>query len=298
MVFTVLHCIQSYLFYDGLSSTVPEVTAQGSVISLLVMVYILEIPRRGLILDWTPFKEKDMLKEFCQFTKRYHGYVASFGIVYDFWYHPVEATAAHLTGFFLQFLLLWQSSLLFQEDHKNRYWTLFVESFVTIHGLITAINQGGTIYLMFFFGFLGIFVLMQLWGMPCIRNYLYDEKMVRIEKRYYTVLIISVFGYLLAAGLSYFAAGQIQRLWMIVTIPLTLYSNILEFFIFYAIAYYAYPFLAKYGNPESTIFGVICYLYAFLANLVILCVYAIYFRASLEIPQLTRDFFYGKLGYK
>lgn len=68
------------------------------------------------------------------FAKKYHGYMISFGIVYDFHYHPVvskyhregrvtvicvsnmmlwifkEATVGHLGGFFYQFLLFWQST--------------------------------------------------------------------------------------------------------------------------------------------------------------------------------------------
>lgn len=66
------------------------------------------------------------------FAKRYHGYMISFGIVYDFHYHPMvskcdregrvifisnmmlgifqEATVGHLGGFFYQFLLFWQST--------------------------------------------------------------------------------------------------------------------------------------------------------------------------------------------
>jgi hypothetical protein len=108
---------------------------------MLVMVYILEIPRRGLFFGTMPGRKTDFIKSFTQFTKKYHAYVASFGIVYDFWYHPMETTAGHWTGFMYQFLLFWQASLLYQNTHRNRWWTLFLEFFVTIHGFITALYQ-------------------------------------------------------------------------------------------------------------------------------------------------------------
>ncbi len=54
LVFIVLHIFQTQLFYDGLARDVPEVTAQGSVAIMLMIIIIFETPRRGLIFGRLP----------------------------------------------------------------------------------------------------------------------------------------------------------------------------------------------------------------------------------------------------
>jgi hypothetical protein len=206
------------------------------VIALLVVVYILEIPRRGLIFGKRPFETKTLWKEFSQFTKKYHGYVASFGIVYDYWYHPFEVTAGHLTGFMFQFLLFWQSSLLFHQNHRNRYWTAFVESFVTIHAFITAIFQTGQVNLMFLFGFLFTFVMIQLWGLPIVYNYLNLPSDETIKtKRWRMLFSSSLILYLVCAVSTYAIAGAIAKVWMIINIPAMLYMSIVSVLLLHTI---------------------------------------------------------------
>ena len=159
-VFIVLHWIQTQLWYDGLAISVPEVTSQGSVILMHVLILILETPRRGLILG----KKVKFHKRFMQVVREYHGYLISWGIIYTFWYHPMENTFGHLAGFFYIFLLLAQSVLLFNRAHLNKYWKFTLEAFVLLHGTLVAIFQGVGLWRMFFFGFGAMLVLTQIYG--------------------------------------------------------------------------------------------------------------------------------------
>jgi len=159
-VFYLLHWLQTQIWYDGLAIAVPEVTSQGSVILMLVVILILETPRRGLAFG----KKVKFHKRFMQVVREYHGYLFSWGIIYTFWYHPMENTFGHLAGFFYIFLLLAQSVLLFNRAHLNKYWTFLLEAFVLIHGTLVAISQGNGIWPMFAFGFGAMIVLTQMYG--------------------------------------------------------------------------------------------------------------------------------------
>ena len=159
-VFYILHWIQTQLWYDGLAIAVPEVTSQGSVVLMLVVILILETPRRGLAFG----KKVKFHKRFMQIVREYHGYLFSWAIIYTFWYHPMENTFGHLAGFFYIFLLLAQSVLLFNRAHLNKYWTFLLEAFVLIHGTLVAISQGNGIWPMFAFGFGAMIVLTQMYG--------------------------------------------------------------------------------------------------------------------------------------
>lgn len=102
--------IQGHLWYQGLAGDVPEGTAMGAVVAILIGAMIIEIPYRGLFFGHGKKVAIPHFQDVIAFVKRYHGYMMSFGIVYNFHYHPVEATVGHLLGFFYQFLLLWQST--------------------------------------------------------------------------------------------------------------------------------------------------------------------------------------------
>ena len=95
-LFYLLHWVQTQLWYDGLAIAVPEVTSQASVVLMLVLILILETPRRGLAFG----KKVKFHKRFMQIVREYHGYIFSWGIIYTFWYHPMENTFGHLAGFF------------------------------------------------------------------------------------------------------------------------------------------------------------------------------------------------------
>lgn len=159
-LFIGLHVLQTQVFYDGLARDVPEVTALGSVALLLMVVLILEAPRRGLVFGRSP----RFGARFLAMVKQTHGYLFSWALIYTFWYHPTEGTHGHLAGFFYIFLLLWQSVLLFHRAHLHRGWTLALELLVIPHAVFVAVHQGHGLWPMFGFGFGAVFVLTQLWG--------------------------------------------------------------------------------------------------------------------------------------
>lgn len=168
-IFYILHWLQTQIWYDGLAIAVPEVTSQGSVVLMLVIILILETPRRGLAFG----KKVKFHQRFMKIVREYHGYLFSWGIIYTFWYHPMENTFGHLAGFFYIFLLLAQSVLIFNRAHVNKYWTFALEAFVLIHGTLVAIFQGTGLWPMFAFGFGAMIILTQMYGIglkPWIRR--------------------------------------------------------------------------------------------------------------------------------
>lgn len=161
LVFIILHILQTQLYYDGLAQDVPEVTAQGSVALMLVIIILFETPRRGLIFG-KKFKFKD---GFMYIARKYHGYFFAWATTYTFWYHPTEGTWGHLMGFLYMFMLFVQSALIFNRAHLNKWWTFTLEIFVVIHGTVVAVLQGNGIWPMFAFGFGAMIILTQMYGL-------------------------------------------------------------------------------------------------------------------------------------
>ena len=161
IIFGLLHVVQTQFFYDGLAQSVPEITALGSVAVMLMIIIILETPRRGLILGYK-FKFKD---SFMYIVRKYHSYVFTWAIIYDYWYHPTVGTFGHLMGFYYNFLIMVQATLLFNRAHLNKWWKFFLESFVLIHAVAVAIFQGQEMWPMFGFGFGAMVILTQMYGL-------------------------------------------------------------------------------------------------------------------------------------
>ncbi len=160
-LFVVWHLIQTAIWYDGLAQDVSIWSSQASVVIMLVFVLIMENQRRGIFFG----KKVNFLTETGKFARKYHGYLFAWGIIYTFWYHPMESTSGHLIGFFYTFVLMVQGCLFFTRIHVNKYWTFFLEILVLFHGTLVAINQGNGIWPMFFFGFGGIFIITQMYGL-------------------------------------------------------------------------------------------------------------------------------------
>ncbi len=164
-LFVALHFAQTALFYDGLGQDIDVIWSQGSVVFLLVIVLLIEAPRRGLAFgagrSWFAAARPVLI--------RYHGYYFAWATVFTFWYHPMELTPGHLMGFFYMFLLLVQASFIFTRIHTNRYWTLFLEIMVLIHGVTVALVAGQEFWTMFAFGFLFLFVVTQMHGIGLSR---------------------------------------------------------------------------------------------------------------------------------
>ena len=159
LLFGILHLVQTHIFYDGLAQDTHEVSPQVSVIIMLIWVLLMENYTRGMIAG----HPLPLSQELIHFARKYHGYYFSWAIVYTFWYHPMETTPGHLVGFLYTFLLLVQGSLFFTRIHLNSWWKLTLEMIVVPHAVLVAMNQTQNMWPMFLFGFLGVFVLTQVY---------------------------------------------------------------------------------------------------------------------------------------
>lgn len=205
-LFIVLHLAQTHLWYDGLAQDVSVYSSQGSVIVLLVWVLLMENNRRGLFRG----KKIPISQRVMQFARKYHGYFFSWAIVYTFWYHPMENTPGHLVGFFYMFLLMLQGSLFFTRIHMNKYWTFTQEILVLIHGTTVAVMNGNNLWPMFFFGFGGIFIITQMYGLNL--------------KRWMRWTFLGL--YIAGAVLVYSGRGS-HHLWELIAIPLIDYLAVI-----------------------------------------------------------------------
>ena len=159
-VFIALHLVQTVLFYDALAQFTPVMSSQGSVIVMLVMMLILLNSRRGLF-----FGKRVYLPPLgVAATQKVHGFYIAWAVVFTFWFHPMEGTLGHLLGFLYLFLLMGQMSLARTTWHTKIGWLTFLEAFVALHGAIVAINAGNGMWPMFFFGFMMMFILTQVFG--------------------------------------------------------------------------------------------------------------------------------------
>ncbi len=214
VLFILLHMLQTQLTYDGLAQYVPEDTAFGSVAFMLMVVLILETPRRGLFFG----RKIGFKKQFIDIVRKYHGYLFSWAIIYTFWYHPTEATPGHLAGFFYMFLLLLQSSLFFTRAHNNRIWTFILEILVLPHAVFVAAMNANTLIFMFAYGFLGIFVITQMHGLG----------LSTAVKRLMLAL------YLVSAVLVYvLIVGNIAKIQQITWIPVMEYGVVFALYLLY-----------------------------------------------------------------
>ncbi len=161
LLFTILHFIQTYIWYDGLAQDVSVWSSQYSVIFMLVLILIMENRRRGLFFG----KKAKLPKQGTSAIAKYHGYYIAWAVVYTFWYHPMEGVPQHIVGFLYMFLLLVQMSFANTKIHSNRVWIFVLEIAVLFHGTIVAITSGQELWSMFFFGFGLIMVLTQIYGL-------------------------------------------------------------------------------------------------------------------------------------
>jgi len=160
-LFAVLHYVQTAFWYDGLAQDTSVFSSQLSVIFLLIIVLMIEAPRRGLFFGyaggWLAGARSVLIK--------YHGYYFAWAVTYTYWFHPMETTAGHLLGFFYTFLLMLQGAFVFTRVHTNKWWTAVLEVSVLVHGVTVALVAGQEFWPMFFFGFAGMFVVTQMHGL-------------------------------------------------------------------------------------------------------------------------------------
>lgn len=171
-LFSLLHLVQTHIWFDGLAKDVPILTSQGSVIIMLAIVLIIENPRRGLILGKRA--GRPFTTQVSAWFRHNHMYVISWALIYTFWFHPMATDPQLLTGFFYMFLLFAQMCLAYTWIHIDRRWIITLEAFVAIHGTIVAFYNtqdfGSTnIWPMFFTGFAFMFVFTYIYALKAPR---------------------------------------------------------------------------------------------------------------------------------
>ena len=163
--FIGLHYLQTAIWYDGLAQDTSVFSSQISVIFLLIIVLMIEAPRRGLFFGYAG----GWLKTLRPMLIRYHGYYFAWAVIYTYWFHPMETTPGHLLGFFYTFLLLIQGAFVFTRVHTNKWWTVTLEVSVLVHGVTVALVAGQEIWPMFLFGFAAMFIVTQMHGLGLSR---------------------------------------------------------------------------------------------------------------------------------
>lgn len=186
-IFTLLHFLHTIFFYDALAQVTPEWLSQGSVIVLLILIFIILNDKRGLLFG----KRFPMPKNIVDIVKKNHGYYMLLAMIFTFWYHPMESTIGHLIGFLYMFILFIQSSLMYTKSHMNSYWIFCIEIFVLFHGvLVAALVQNSILWTMFYsgFGFLAVFSQMYIF-----RTYKNNRKLQYIIQFIYLLSIILLY---------------------------------------------------------------------------------------------------------
>ncbi|MHA2185110.1 MAG: hypothetical protein ACXAAI_08935, partial [Promethearchaeota archaeon] len=103
VTFTLLHLLQTHIWYDGLAQDVAIITSQGSVIIMLSILLVMQNPKRGIFFGK---KEKRLMRpEVAGTIMKSHQLIFSWALVYTFWFHPMDSSPALLRGFFLMGLL-------------------------------------------------------------------------------------------------------------------------------------------------------------------------------------------------
>ena len=217
--FIVLHLVQTHLWFDGLAQDVPIWTSQGSVIIMLILILIIEHPRRGLILGKKI--NKPISAQVSGFFRRNHSYIIAWAIVYTFWFHPMTYDPQLITGFFYMFLLFGQISLAYTKAHVNRAWIVLLESFVGVHALVVAVFntlQHGSVdmWAMFGSGFAFMFVFTYIYVFKLKREIIWGITGAYILGLLWIYLPSSLGGY----GRSLANLLRLEFLW----IPLILYG--------------------------------------------------------------------------
>jgi hypothetical protein len=137
--------------------------------------------------------------------------------------------------------------MLYSNTHRNRSWTLLLETYVLLHAVITALAQTRTsFWQLFAFGFGFIFVLNQVWGFPPLQMYLNAPKDAEARRKRYLIvltLIVSFFFGLVFLGLK--AYGDYTRIWFVFALPVAFNMSLGGFFGGYVVASKAESFLVE-----------------------------------------------------
>lgn len=160
-VFVLLHWAQTQLSYDGLAQDCHLLLPQVALGGLFAWCLLMESGRRGLAFGHIRPFSKGLL----EFARKYHSYYFSFAILFNFWYHPMEGTVQHISGFLYQFLIMVQSVLVLTPIHRHATWTVLLEAGATLHATIVSTIAYPRVWRMFCFGFSFKFFVTEVHGL-------------------------------------------------------------------------------------------------------------------------------------
>ena len=183
----VLKWIQTRTSYNGLSQHLPLGWGIGTVSLMLIVVFMLYIPTRGIVCGY-PRKSKTC-NDMGRVVRKYHAYYIAFAITNDLWYHPFETSPGHLTGILNDFLILWQSCVIYHHSHRDKFWTIALELMVLPHSALIAIRRGTASAAGFSFGFYILLMVTQMHGLNL--NFLKKSALVAI----FAVSVGCVYGF-------------------------------------------------------------------------------------------------------
>lgn len=216
-LFQVLHLVQTHVAYDALAPSVHEMSSQGSVILMLCFILMMETDRRGMFFGYTVALDLSAM----DVVKRYHGYIFSWGVIYTFWYHPMENYMGHLFGFMHVWIVMAQGSLAFTHAHKNRYWRMLMESWVFLHGTVIATQTiPSPSWAMFCFGFGAVFVVTQVPGLPIF------------DGTHWAFRLIPCFFFIIAYVLTFTLVANMSKAFVVTFIPMALWLGAIGLNIF------------------------------------------------------------------
>ena len=203
--------VHKRFYYDGLAGTLNESVAQNAVVLYLGIVLLMETPRRGVFFgrgrSYFCFRD-EVQKALLRFLVQNHGYLFSLAFTLNLHYQAIESTSSHFFGYFYQMLLILQGTLLFNNAHKDRRWTFWLECLVVLHAVGVAVIQNTAAVCMFGFGFSLVTLVSQLWGHPAVQDWLFEgEDATRATKANVGVplLLMSLWG----AGAGVCAAKEL-----------------------------------------------------------------------------------------
>lgn len=218
LLFIGLHFIQSIIGYDGLAQDVPVFSSQYSVILVLVVIILMQIPRRGIIFG----KKLKLDKSAMSLLYAIHGFIFTFSIVYTFWFHPTVNTIGHLFGFFYMFLLFIQVGFLKTKIHTNPKWIVCLEVLVAFHGASVAyFVQSSTIWAMFLFGFGFIFFATQIYGLTK------NKLVIHLAQLSFIIVVI-----------GYYGITGITNIHQVLWIPIIEYGHVIILYLIIIIVQY------------------------------------------------------------
>lgn len=206
MVFILLHFVHTHTVYDPLAQDLSILFVQEILSIVLVWVLLMQNQSRGLF--WG--KAAPFSSSLATFARKYHGYFISFTMIINFWYHPMEGTIQHLTGFFYKFIIMTQSVLIMTPVHRNKWWTIVIELGVGLHATIVALVSNHGIWDMFLLGHFLVFILTQMHGLPGIS---------RLQK------IIACAAFLVTTVIIYIIKGGFV-ISMIIRVPIVYYCGV------------------------------------------------------------------------